>query len=448
METDCPGSALNVRIPLRLFWMLRLTWSCAIGLLLRQTRRIARGRPRIWHGTFPMHMVKDMVEVDRRAGVASASIVHHARLNPSYSLVTAADFDIVLTDRGHRWDELHWATLCYLLRHADVFVMFFDTRFAGPTEPEKSGLALALLRLFRVRLIALPNGLDVVFSNRYASRFGFLERLQKDYPEWDLASDAAHIRRNVEIICRNVDFVVSQDSYGSRFLTREDLRFKYYSVDTAALKPTSNRRARPCIVHAPNHRFIKGTDSLIAATNRLQKAGWEFELALVEKVARPEALRLYADADIVADQFCIGAFGVFALEGLALGKPVLAYLDEEHLGDPVFNLPIVNANPENLERVRAILLGVPELRERLGRAGRAALELYQSSEALAEVWSRIYRHVWWGEPLNLETTRHFSPEREPRSFTEDPSLAEFWPVPVQDLMPQIERALRGPACSA
>ena len=174
----------------------------------------------------------------------------------------------------------------------------------------------------------------------------------------------------------------------------------------------------------------------------------EFDLTLVEKVPRPEALRLYADADIIADQFCIGAFGVFALEGLALGKPVLAYLDEEHLGDPVFNLPIVNANPDNLERVLAALLAVPELRARIGRAGREAAERYQSVEALAEVWAQLYRHVWWGEPLNLETTRHFSPERGPRSFVEDPALEEFWPVAVADLMPKIERALERWACCA
>jgi len=395
-----------------------------------------------------MHIVKDMVDVDRRAGFTSGSIVHHTRLNASYSLVTSADFDVVLSDRGNRWDVLHWVTLCHLLRRADVFVMFFDTRFSEPTQPEKSGLALTLMRWFGLRLIAVPSGLDVVFSDRRAGRFPFLERLQKDYPEWDLASDAAHIRRNVQTICQNVDFVISGDSVCSRFLTREDLRFKYFPVNTEALPCFASRRsAKPRIVHAPNHRFIKGTDSLVAATNRLREAGIEFELQLVEKVPRPQALQLFAEADIIADQFCIGAFGVFALEGLALGKPVLAYLDEEHLGDPVFNLPIVNANPENLERVLAVLLAVPELRVRLGRAGRAAVELYQSPEALAEVWAQIYRHVWWREPLRLETTRHFSAERGPRSFTEDPALAQFWPVPVEDLLSQIERALESVACS-
>src|SRR2546429_9691069 len=143
---------------LRLFWLARLAGVCVAGWLLRQGRRVARRGPRVWHGTFPMHMIKDMVEVDRRAGFTSSSIVHHANLNASYALVTLADFDVVLGERGYRWDLLHWATLCHLLWHADVFVMFFDTRFAAPTQPEKSAVALALLRRFGVRLIAVPSG--------------------------------------------------------------------------------------------------------------------------------------------------------------------------------------------------------------------------------------------------------------------------------------------------
>lgn len=73
--------------------------------------------------------------------------------------------------------------------------MFFDTRFSSARQSEKSGFAIALLRWLGVRLIAVPNGLDVVFLNECASRFGFFERLQKDYPDWDLQEDAVQIRR-------------------------------------------------------------------------------------------------------------------------------------------------------------------------------------------------------------------------------------------------------------
>ena len=58
------------------------------------------------------------------------------------------------------------------------------------------------------------------------------------------------------------------------------------------------------------------------------------------------------------------------------------------------------------------------------------------------------RDVGWGEPLRLEQTGHFSPERKPRSFTEDPANGDFWPVPVDDLLPEINAALEHLATAA
>ena len=151
---------------------------------------------------------------------------------------------------------------------------------------------------------------------------------------------------------------------------------------------------------------------------------------------------MYEDADVVADQFIMGAFGIFALEGMALGKPVLTYLDEEHLRRRIYSHPLVNTTPENLTEVLAVLHAVPELRARIGAASRASVVRYQSFDALAQVWTRVYRHIWWREPLDLESTPPFDPARSARSLTEDPGRAEFWPVPVDDLMPRIAAALQ------
>jgi hypothetical protein len=84
---------------------------------------------------------------------------------------------------------------------------------------------------------------------------------------------------------------------------------------------------------------------------------------------------------------------------------------------------------------------VPALRQRLGAEARRQVVAYQSQEAIAEVWKQLYEHVWWRKPLHLESTRHFSPDRKARSFSENPSDADFWPVPVDDLMPEIRRVL-------
>ncbi|MGH9763641.1 MAG: glycosyltransferase, partial [Blastocatellia bacterium] len=273
-------------------------------------------------------------------------------------------------------------------------------------------------------------------------RYDWITRLQKDYPHWDIKGRSADTGRRVALFCKYADFVCNGDSSIDRMMPRRDLLFKYFPVDCREIQARhSAANSIPVVVHAPQHRWVKGTDFLIDAADCLRRKGFEFELKLIERVPHREALALYARADILADQFCIGAWGAFAQEGMALGKPVLTYLDQEHLADPAFNLPLVNTNPENLEQVLAVLIRVPELRERLGTAGRASVERYQSLEAIGQVWGHIYRHVWWGSPLELENTEHFSPSRTARSFTEDPADAAFWPVPVDDLLPVIRDAL-------
>lgn len=430
-------------------WLVRLGWASLAGWLVRHTRRITRYPPRVWHGTYPMHMNHAMVRADRLGGFPGGSVVTHTKLNPSYDLVTSADYDIVLDQSGFQSDELHLAAVCHLLWNADLFVTYFDTHFASPSRPQSTARTLRLLRAAGIRIVAMPNGLDVLQVDRRTFRFYSYADTRLDFPDWDLESDAPLVKARVDNFCRLSDLVIAPDSVLKRFLPRSDLTFKYFPAEVDRLPPHfPTLRETPLIVHAPNNRAAKGTKYLLSALERLRSDGMRFELQLIENMAREDAQKSYAEADIIADQFLVGAYGVFALEGLALGKPVLTYLDEEHLGDPVFNLPIVNANPDNLECVLAVLLAVPELRERLGRAGRAAVERYQCPEALAEVWAQIYRHVWWGEPLELETTRHFAAEREPRSFTEDPALAEFWPVAVEDLMPEIECALGGRTCVA
>jgi glycosyltransferase involved in cell wall biosynthesis len=381
----------------------------------------------------PLHMTAAMVKADRAAGFSSRSVALHLR-QTRYALVTDREFDAVFESHG-AWFDAHWRALVDLLLRGDVWSAHYDSLFF-PAGSRANDVAFRLIRLAGIRIIVSAHGGDVLHHDGVLTRFDWIERTQRDYPGWDLKAQAAIVHERMRLFDRHAAMVLPGDSTLRRFLRRNDLMFKYFPVDTEALRVhvQAGNHAIPVVVHAPNHRFTKGTDALLAAVARLQERGVACELRLVEGVPRTDALAIYATADIIADQFCGGAFGAFALEGLALGKPVLTYLDEEHLGDPRFNLPIVNTNPENIESVLSVLLQSPALRERLGRAGREGVERYQSVQAMAEVWRVIYEHVWWGRPLDLSQTAHFSAERQPRPLTEDPADPDFWPVPVTDLL--------------
>lgn len=405
-------------------------------------RRISRRPPRVTHGISPLHSLKDSVSADRSAGIFARSVVLYARQTDVYDLTTKADFDVVFSDSVHESKGMYWRCLCYILMSTDIWSTTFRP-FLPAKHEAANALILWLMKATGIRILAFPYGSDVAWRDRNRDRFDWVGRMQLDYPDWDLQAWGKSTQANVRVFSKYADLVIGMDGSLRRFLPRNDIYCKTIPVDTHSLKPVANRFSgeTPVIVHAPNHRNVKGTQFLLDSLDQLQRLGIRFELRLIEGMHHADAIAAYREADIIADQFVMGAYGIFALECLALGKPVLGYLDHDHLATPVFNLPIVNANRDNLTVVLGILLQVPALCERLGEQGRSEVVKYHSLEAIGELNKVIYEHLWWGAPLAVEKTAHFDPRRTARSFTEDPWNAEFWPVAVDDLLEQIRVAL-------
>lgn len=412
-----------------------------LGVIWRALRRMLKLPPRVVHGIAPLHSLRDSVSADRTVGVNAVSVVLYARQNSVYDLTTEKEFDYVVSSTQSTAHRKYWKCLCQVLLRADIWSASFTPFWPGHYRRLNPWI-MRLVRIAGIRIIAYPYGTDGAGRDRCRDRFDWIAEIQKDYPLWDMREHYDQARFIIDLFCRFSDLIIGMDGSVRRFLPRNDVYCKTIPVDTEKLKPDMDFQgnAIPLIVHAPNHRHVKGTQFLLEALDEVRAAGIPFELKLVERVARNEAIEIYKSADLIADQFIMGAYGVFALECLALGKPVLTYLDHDHLCNPVFNLPIVNTNRWNLSAVVTCLLSVPGLRERIGRAGRDAVVQYQSLEVMGELNKAMYDHVWWGKPLNLEGTRHFGPEREPRSFTENPRDPDFWPVPVADLLPQIRLA--------
>ena len=57
--------------------------------------------------------------------------------------------------------------------------------------------------------------------------------------------------------------------------------------------------------------------------------GLDADLELVEGLHHDEAFERYRAADIVVDQLNAGWYGLFAIEAMALGKPVVTFLHDE-----------------------------------------------------------------------------------------------------------------------
>ncbi|WP_078575946.1 glycosyltransferase family protein [Salipaludibacillus agaradhaerens] len=117
-------------------------------------------------------------------------------------------------------------------------------------------------------------------------------------------------------------------------------------LDAYSFNPLQ-KNEKPLIVHAPTHPEIKGTSHIVKAIEQL-KPHYSFEFALVEKASHLEAKKIYEKADIIIDQLHIGSYGLFSIEGMAMGKPVICYISDYMLEKYPPELPIISANPDTI----------------------------------------------------------------------------------------------------
>jgi glycosyltransferase involved in cell wall biosynthesis len=151
------------------------------------------------------------------------------------------------------------------------------------------------------------------------------------------------------------------------------------------------------IAHAPSKRAVKGTEAVLAAVESLRAKGAPVELDLIEGVPNAEARLRYAAADVVVDQLRVGWYGMFAIESMALAKPVVVHLDEEAAAETEeafgLALPLVRADEGKLEDVLATLVEQrAELPER-GRRSREYVERVHAHTAVAQRMLEIYERV-------------------------------------------------------
>jgi hypothetical protein len=164
-------------------------------------------------------------------------------------------------------------------------------------------------------------------------------------------------------------------------------------VDLHEYPPTpAPIRLRPLVVHAPSNRSKKGTEDVIRACESLP-----VELEIVEGLANSEARQRYAAADIVIDQLKNGWYGVFAIEAMAMGKPVVGFLRDDTLAATErefgVTVPIISATSETLAQQLRPLVNSAELRKRIGASSRRYAETVHDVDRIAGQLTGIYERI-------------------------------------------------------
>jgi hypothetical protein len=291
------------------------------------------------------------VEALRRRGVDARLVVFER-----YTLHPEADWSL---DRGTgllRQQAAQWRALVRLLPRTDVFHFVFGLTLVP------QALQFPILELFRKKSVMHYLGSDIRGKSPAQLSYG-----KKAGAEIVGSYDAIRWVPEADVIPPGID------------LTR--------------ITPTpAPERVRPVILHAPSSRRRKGTEHVIEAV-----AGLDADLEIVEGLHHTEAFDRYRNADIVVDQLNAGWYGLFAIECMALGKPVVTFLHEEAVRrtNEAYRtrVPIVSATPETLrERLLPLVADAGE-RRRIGSASRAYVEQVHDIERIADRLLDVYARL-------------------------------------------------------
>jgi glycosyltransferase involved in cell wall biosynthesis len=261
-----------------------------------------------------------------------------------------------------------------------------------------------LYRLAGVKVVVMAYGTDVQELTRSPNLL-FKNAYGKDYPQHRLVRRrlAADIDRWTKwanhIIggCEWVDYMYHWDT----------LTLSHFAIDTEQWKPadrigeaTSSAGRKLRILHAPNHRALKGSQYFMEACHELAAEGVPVELVLLEGVPNDQIRDVMTTVDIVADQLVIGWYAMFAIEAMAMGKPVLCYLRPDlvdlYVGAGLVQpgeIPIINCSPLTVkETIRGLAMHPDELLA-LGPRSREFVENHHSLESIGAVFDRINRSI-------------------------------------------------------
>jgi glycosyltransferase involved in cell wall biosynthesis len=292
-------------------------------------------------------------QAQRRKGVDARLVVFER-----YRLHPEADWSLERTGGLARRQLAQWRAFARLLPRTDVFHFYF-----GLTLVPRS-LQFPLLRAARRGSVVHFLGSDIRGKSREGLEFG---------------------RR------AGAQIVGSYDAL--RWVPEAEVLPP--GIDLGAFTPVPpGDGAKPLVVHAPSSRRRKGTEHVIAACEQLG-----VELDLVEGVRHDEARARYERADIVVDQLNAGWYGMFAIEAMALGKPVVTFLREESVRATEealgVEVPIVSATRETLAHRLGPLVESADERKRVGSASRAYVErvhdLDRNTDRLLDIYARLER---------------------------------------------------------
>ena len=368
-----------------------------------------RRRQLVW-GPVPILNNKYWSAAMRERGWESVTLMssYYSRINKR------SDFDLYASDLVLSWITSPWlrellgplAAFLHVARHARVIHMPYSGGPLAATHLWR--LEAPLYRAFGIRTVVLSYGADA-YRYSQVTDVSWRHVLMVSYPqaardEPRIAARCAYWDRHADVVLRSM---MVEGAGRWDVLTPSCL-----CVDTSQWTPkvaysdADGRNGTVRVVHAPNHRGVKGTEFVIRAVEELRREGLDVELRLLEGYSNDEAREIMRGSDILAEQLIGALYGLNGIEGMALGLPMLCNLGHDTLR--VFRryafldeCPAVSASPETCTAVLRMLVTNPAMRADIGRASRDYAVKYHSYATAQYLFGSICRRILDGEPIDL-----------------------------------------------
>ena len=309
------------------------------------------------------------------------------------------DLNIGLKDFSIPGEIKKYSLFKKALHKYDVFHFNFGFSFLDYPYAALDYLDLPVLKKMGKKIIMTFQGDDARQKGYFVSRFK-----EGPYPSQNISIKDRladwRKRERIKKIARFADKIYALNP-DLLYVLPPEAEFLPYAVEKIEFSsPLSIRQSfkktdRINIVHAPSHRFAKGTDYIIPVIKKLQDK-YPLNFILVENMPQEKAKAIYAQADIAIDQLIVGWYGAFAVEMMGLGIPTIAYLRKEDLEEfvPFYQeIPVVNANKETLEKKLIILLEDASLRQKLGDLSKKYVQKYHNPLTIASHLKKVYEDL-------------------------------------------------------
>lgn len=291
----------------------------------------------------------------------------------------------------------YWLMSWTLFRYRTLYT-YFD---GGPlhTTAWLYRLEPAILKLAGIRTVIMAFGADIHLLANTRDRY-FAHAYMQDYPAHRLLQ--RRIERKIVLWCAWADHIVGGCDWVNYIPHWDTLALSHFAVDTEKLRakaPQIIPATGPLrLLHAPNHRTLKGTTFIIRAVEELKAEGLELELTLLERRPNEQVLTAIADSHLVIDQVVIGWYAMFAIESMAKSTACICYLDPalvelyERCGLIAHDeCPLISATPESIkDELRALYNDRSKL-QRHADAGRAYVEKHHSLRAIGAMFDHIQK---------------------------------------------------------